>query len=54
MDSSEDEPIADRLADLTDEELERELTIAALGPHRHERYNELLAELERRRGDPRD
>lgn len=54
MDFTEDEPTADKLAELSHEELEQELTIAASRPQRDERYNALLAELERRRGDPRD
>ena len=54
MDSPEQEPAADDLAELSDEELQRELTIAASAPHRDERYEQLLAELDRRRADPRD
>jgi len=54
MDPPDDDPLADALADLSDEELEQELTIAASVPHRGERYDELLAEQERRRDDPRD
>jgi hypothetical protein len=42
-------------AELSDEELEAELTIAASHPRREDRYAELLAEHDRRRGgDPRD
>jgi hypothetical protein len=48
------EPTDDELAALTDEELEEELTIAASSPHRDERLQALLTELDRRRGDPRD
>jgi hypothetical protein len=47
------EAAADAFSSLTDEELEQELTIAASLPGREERYQELLAERERRR-EPRD
>ncbi|MGZ4289924.1 MAG: hypothetical protein ACXVQZ_04835 [Gaiellaceae bacterium] len=36
------------IAKLTDRELERELTIAAIRSHRHERYELLLGERRRR------
>jgi hypothetical protein len=43
------------VAALSDEELDRELTIAASDERRRARYEALLAELDRRRGaDPRD
>jgi hypothetical protein len=52
----DDEAGFDPLAELTDEELEQELTIAASHTRLAERYEHLLAELARRRGapDPRD
>jgi hypothetical protein len=40
---------AEELAELSDEELEEELTIAASREQRDERYHALLAEQERRR-----
>jgi hypothetical protein len=46
----DDPPITADLAELSDDELERELTIAASSPRRSVRYEEFLAELERRRG----
>ena len=45
----EDGTAADAFSGLTDDELERELTIAASLPRADERYQELLAEQERRR-----
>jgi len=52
----DDEATFDPLAELTDEELQQELTIAASHGRLSERYEQLLAELARRRSapDPRD
>ena len=45
----DDELDLDALAELSDEELEEELTIAASRAQRDERYHALLAEQQRRR-----
>jgi hypothetical protein len=49
--SSEDEAPHIAISELSDDELEAELTIAASDPRRSERYDELAAEQKRRRGD---
>jgi hypothetical protein len=55
MDFTDDERRESRPTELSDAELEQELTIAASRRQRDDRYEELLAETERRRGsDPRD
>ena len=45
---------ADEIAELSDDELEQELTLAAGHERRNERYRALLAERERRRSETGD